>query len=197
MSSPALTPAEGHPFPAEPLTATGAMRAIEKLPKFDNSPAAVEHLREILVEKQGWPAAPPESRYATVGDAAEAAVAAERIRVKVGPLPVRRPLASLPPAVQSFRAFPDPAPAHVPTPDEELARLRLADIVYAAGRHAEPALGIYCPDCRAAAAWCDACMHARVTAEKLYALHDLILAADTYAAAALLVANADLSGEVR
>jgi hypothetical protein len=76
---------------------------------------------------------------------------------------------------------------------DERARYALAEIVYAAAREAEPDYGTYCPDCKAAACgWCEACERADVKAAGLYRLHDLILAADTYAAAAVLVARSVL-----
>jgi hypothetical protein len=71
---------------------------------------------------------------------------------------------------------------------DERARYALAEIVYAAARHAEPPYGAYCPDCKAAG-WCEACEQADAKSAGLYRLHDLILAADTYAAAVILVAR--------
>lgn len=87
------------------------------------------------------------------------------------------------------------APARAPQPsagalaDDERARYALAELVHAAARHAEPPYGPYCADCRAAdTEWCDSCRRADEKATGLDRLHDLILAADTYATAVVLVA---------
>jgi hypothetical protein len=85
---------------------------------------------------------------------------------------------------------PGPLPCQ-PTLADQRARYALAEIVYAAARHAEPPYGLYCPDCRAAASgWCDACIAAEEKSGALDQLHGLILAADTFAAAVMLVARA-------
>ena len=77
---------------------------------------------------------------------------------------------------------------------DERARYALADIVYAAAKQAEPPFGFYCPDCKATdSGWCDPCGRADEKAAGLYRLYDLILAADTYAAAAELVARSVLA----
>jgi hypothetical protein len=77
---------------------------------------------------------------------------------------------------------------------EDLARFRLADIVYAAALHAEPPYGVYCPDCKAAdSGWCEPCGDAAAKSEALYRLHDLILAADTFAAAVVMAGRSLLS----
>jgi hypothetical protein len=76
---------------------------------------------------------------------------------------------------------------------DERARYALADIVYAAAKNAEPPFGFYCPDCKATdSGWCDPCGRADEKAAGLYRLYDLILAADTYAVAAELVARSVL-----
>lgn len=92
---------------------------------------------------------------------------------------------------------PQAAPVPAPTPADERARYALAEIVYAAALHAEPPYGPYCPGCKAAdSGWCAECLEAGAKSEALYRLHGLILAADTYAAAVVLVARSVLSPAV-
>lgn len=87
-----------------------------------------------------------------------------------------------------------PQAAPAPTPADERARYALAEIVYAAALHAEPPYGPYCPDCKNSdSGWCAECLEAGAKSEALYRLHGLILAVDTYAAAAVLVARSALS----
>jgi hypothetical protein len=75
---------------------------------------------------------------------------------------------------------------------DKRARYALAEIVFAAARHARPPYGPYCPDCKAAdSGWCEPCIRADLKSTGLYRLHDLILAADTYAAAVILLARMD------
>lgn len=90
-----------------------------------------------------------------------------------------------------------PQAAPAPTPADERARYALAEIVYAAALHAEPQYGPYCPGCKAAdSGRCAECLEAGAKSEALYRLHGLILAADTYAAAVVLVARSVLSPAV-
>lgn len=84
-----------------------------------------------------------------------------------------------------------------PSLAEDLARYRLAEIVYAAARHAEPLYGPYCPDCKASPAeWCDRCADAEAKSDALDRLHDLILAADSFATAVVLAGRSLLAPKV-
>lgn len=110
-----------------------------------------------------------------------------------GAVPRTGPQAVPPPAAAGPSA---PSPAALLR--DEMARYRLAEIVFAAARNAEPPYGPYCPDCKTSSTgWCEPCDRARERSEALDRLHDLILAADTYATAAVLVARTTTEGGAR
>ena len=200
----AAVPAGEHPYPPVspvrpyapapvaadvPWPAAAVPPAPSFTPVAPARPAAYDSSQEATartlasMQARGWTPARPdyEPRYPTV----DALVTAIFSTEEAPPLPARVPGASLGRPVQ-----PQAGPSRGALLADERARCRLAEIVYRAARDAEPKYGPYCPDCKASdSGWCDDCTRADTESALLYELHDLILAADTYAAAAVLVAR--------